>query len=269
MDEFLRYIFRNQWVVFIIPALLLTGGAELGFRFGLRLYVSQDEARKAQISGIQGAILGLLALLLGFTFAMAVNRYDVRRTLVVKEANAIGTTFLRASLLPEAHVAPVEDLLRRYVGLLLKYQPLSKDPVKLAEGLRLTADVHAALWAHALAASREAPTPIVATFINALNETIDTESERIASGRHTVPGSVWLLLLIVAFLGCFTSSYSAGAQGARFPFSSILLPLLITVVVTLVADIANPWRGFIAVSQQSLVDLQQAMGPIPDSGSGR
>jgi len=73
-------------VVFIVPALLLTGIAELGFRFGLRLYVSQDEARKAQIGGMQGAILGLLALLLGFTFAMAVNRYKARRDLVVKQA---------------------------------------------------------------------------------------------------------------------------------------------------------------------------------------
>jgi hypothetical protein len=106
MDEFLSYIFRNQWVVFIVPALLLIGGAEFGFRLGLHLYASQDEARKAQIGGIQGAVLGLLALLLGFTFAMAVNRYEARREFVVEQANAIGTTFLRASLLPEAHVAP-------------------------------------------------------------------------------------------------------------------------------------------------------------------
>jgi hypothetical protein len=61
MEAFLSYMFRNQWVVFIIPALLLTGIAEVGFRLGLRLYASQDEARKAQIGGIQGAVLGLLA----------------------------------------------------------------------------------------------------------------------------------------------------------------------------------------------------------------
>jgi hypothetical protein len=269
MDEFINYVFRNQWVVFILPALLLMGIAELGFRFGLRLYASQDEARKAQIGGIQGAVLGLLALLLGFTFAMAVNRYEARRELVVKEANAIGTTFLRAALLPEAHVAPVEDLLRRYVALLLKYQPLSKDPAKLAEGLRLLGDIQAELWTHAVAASRASPTPIVATFITTLNETIDTEAERVAARQNRVPGSVWLLLLIVASLGCLTSNYNAGAQGVRFLFSSILLPLLIAVVLTLVADIASPYRGFIRVSQQPLVDLQQAIQPTQASGSGR
>jgi len=245
------------------------GIAERGFRFGLRLYASQDEARKAQISGIQGAVLGLLALLLGFTFAMAVNRYEARRELVVKQANAIGTTFLRAALLPEAHVAPVEDLLRHYVELLLKYAPLAKDPAKLAQGLRVFADIQVVLWEHAVAASKASPTPIVATFINALNETIDTEAERVAARQNRVPGSVWLLLLIVASLGCLTSSYSAGAQGVRFLFSSLLLPLLIAVVLTLIADIASPYGGFITVSQQPLVDLLQAIQPTQASGSGR
>jgi hypothetical protein len=115
MDQLLGSVFQAQWVVFVLPAVLLVGFAELGFRLGLRLYLAKDAARKAEIGGIQGALLGLLGLLLGFTFAMAVGRYQARRDLVVKEANAIGTTFLRASLLPEAHRAPVEDLLRRYV----------------------------------------------------------------------------------------------------------------------------------------------------------
>jgi hypothetical protein len=251
-------------VVFAIPGLVLAGLAELGFRLGLR--VSQDESRKGQIGGIQGAVLGLLGLLLGFTFAMAVSRFDARRDLVVKEANAIGTTFLRASLLPEGHAAPVEDLLRRYVELRLKYQPLAGDPVKLAEGLRLSAGIQAQLWEHAAAASRESPTPIVATFINALNETIDTEGERLAASRNHVPGSVWLLLLFVASIGCFTSSYGAGAQGARSAFSSISLPFLIAVVITLIADVASSRRGFIGVSQQPLIDLQQAIQPTRASG---
>ena len=106
MSEPLDSVFQSQWVVFALPAVLLVGFAELGFRLGLRLYVATDTARKGEISGIQGALLGLLGLLLGFTFAMAVSRYQARRDLVVKEANAIGTTFLRASLLPEAHQAP-------------------------------------------------------------------------------------------------------------------------------------------------------------------
>ena len=98
---------------------MLLATTEVGFRFGLRLHAAKDEARKEQIGGIHAAVLGMLGLLLGFTFAMALERYDKRRILVIQEANAIGTTFLRASLLPEAHQAPVEDLLRRYLDLRL------------------------------------------------------------------------------------------------------------------------------------------------------
>jgi hypothetical protein len=90
---------------------------------------------------------------------MALGRYEARRDLVVKEANAIATTFLRASLLPEAHRAPVEDLLRRYVELRLTWQPLAGDSVKLAEGLRLSAEIQRHLWQHAVVAAHEAPTP--------------------------------------------------------------------------------------------------------------
>jgi hypothetical protein len=94
VDEFLSYVFQSPWVVFTIPGLLLIGCAEIGFRLGLRLFSAGDAARTGQVGGIQGALLGLLGLLLGFTFAMAVGRYEARRDLVVKEANAIGTTFL-------------------------------------------------------------------------------------------------------------------------------------------------------------------------------
>jgi hypothetical protein len=259
VDEFLNYVFQNQWVVFALPGMLLIGFAEVGFRLGLRLYVAKDTIRKGEIGGIQGAILGLLGLLLGFTFAMAVGRYEARRDLVVKEANAIGTTFLRASLLPAAHTAPVEDLLRRYVEARLTFQPQANDPAKLAEGLRLSAAIQSQLWQHAVAAAKETPTPIVATFINTVNETIDVEAERLAAGRNRIPGSVWVLLLTVAALGCITSSYASGADGARSAFSGIVLPLLVSVVITLIFDLADPRRGLIRITQQPLVDLQQAI----------
>jgi hypothetical protein len=259
VDEFLTCVFQSEWAIFALPGLLLIGFAEVGYRLGLRLYSAKDAARKSQIGGIQGALLGLLGLLLGFTFAMAVGRYEARRDLVVKESNAIGTTFLRASLLPDAHRAPVEDLLRHYVEVRLTFQPLAGDPAKLAEGLRLSAGIQRELWQHAVAAAKEAPTPIVATFVNTLNETIDTEAERLAAARNRIPGTVWLLLLVVASLGCVTSSYLAGAEGARSAFSSIVFPLLVAVVITLIFDLADPRRGFIRITQQPLVDLQQAI----------
>lgn len=262
MHQVLQHVFPNIWAVLLIPALVLVGVAELGYRSGLRLHRARDTARKGAIGGIQGAVLGLLGLLLGFTFAMAVGRHDMRLQLVVNQANAIGTTFLRASLPPAERQEPVRDLLRRYVELDIEVQPLADDPARLAEGLHRGAELQRRLWEHATAAAKEAPTAMA--FVNALNEAIDAQRERVAASRSRIPPSVWLLLLVVAALGCFTSDYAAGAEGARSAFSSLVLPLLIALVMALIYDIATPRQGMIGISQQALVDLRQSMRPPPE-----
>ena len=263
MESLTTPIFGHEWTILLVVGVLLLVIAEAGHRVGLRLYASKDEARRSQISGVQGAVFGLLGLLIGFTFAMAVGRYETRRDLVLKEANAIGTTFLRAGLLPEAHRAPVKDLLRRYVDVRLKYEALMRDPAMLAEGLRMSSEIQNALWQHAEAVAKEAPTPITATFLLTLNELIDTDAERINAGRNQIPSGVWVLLVLVAAFGCFTSAYGAGAQGARSAFTSALLPLLITIVIALIFDFTLSRQGFISISQQPLIDLQRSIQRQP------
>lgn len=260
-NELLSRLFAQQWTLFLVITVLLMAFSEAGFRCGLRLFAARDTGRKAQVGGIQGAVLGLLGLLLGFTFAMAVSHFDARRGLVLKEANAIGTTYLRASLLGERHVGPVQDLLRRYAEVRLKYQALADDPAKAAEGLRLFAGIQRELWQHATAAAKEAPNDITATFIVALNETIDVDAERIAAGRARIPAGVWLLLIIVAASGCFITSYGAGGEGERSALGGVFLPLLFIVVIVLVYDISQPRQGMITVSQQPLVDLLHSIQP--------
>ncbi len=259
MDEILASIFRNQWLVFIIIGLLLLALTEVGFRVGLRLFVTKDEPRKGQIGGIQGAVLGMLALLLGFTFSMALARYENRRDLVLKEANAIGTTYLRASFLPEPHAKAVEELLRRYTDARLSFDSAGSDSTKIAAAEDEAGKLQRELWVETVAAGKEAPTPITATFISALNETIDLDATRLHALRSRVPGAVWLLLLIVAGAGCFASGYGAGATGERTGFSDAMLPLLIAVVITLIADFDRPRHGLISISQQPLLDLKQSL----------
>lgn len=259
IDNLLTLISGSELAVFLILLALMLGFAELGFRLGWRLHERKDHARKGLIGGIQGAVLGLLGLLLGFTFAMAVQRYDTRRGLVVDEANAIGTTYLRSSLLPDAHQAPVKELLRRYVDLRLKYWPLVDEPAKLAESMRLIGEVQAELWKHATEAAKEVPNDITAKFIEALNETIDIDAKRISALRAGIPTGVWLLLVMVAAFGCVTTSYGAGAEGARSQLGSVFLPLLITVVIILIFDLSQSRIGMIQINQQALVDLQQSL----------
>ncbi len=254
-------IVNDQWTLLLVITALLLVVAEIGYRCGLRLHKARDDARRSQIGGVQGAVLGLLGLLLGFTFAMAVQRYDTRRDLVLKEANAVGTTWLRAGLLPEAHRAPVKELLRRYVEVRLKYEALLRDRAKLAEGLALSAELQNELWRHAEAAATESPTPVIAAFITALNEVIDTDAERIAAGRNQIPGGVWVLLVLVAAFGCFTGSYGSGAEGARSPFTNLFLPVLIAVVIAMIFDLTHSRQGVIGISQQPLIDLLASIQP--------
>lgn len=256
MDEILPRIFSDQWRVIIIASAVLLLAAEVGFRLGLGLYRAHDEARKGQISGVQSAVLGVLGLLLGFTFAMEVNLYQNRRDLILQEANSIGTTFLRASLLPETYRSSVQDLLRRYVDVRLEFFKVGADVAKQNDAELHAAEIQRELWAHTVQAARESPTPIVATFINSLNETIDLDATRLNALRTRVPAPVWLLVLGVAIGGCCATGYAAGSSGARSSFSDVVLPLLIAVVITLIADIGRPRSGLIRINQQPMLDLK-------------
>jgi len=259
----LDIIFNNQWTLLFVVIALLLAAAEVGYRIGLHLYKTKDEARRSQIGGVRGAALGLLGLLLGFTFAMAVGRYETRRDLVLKEANAVGTTWLRAGLLPEAHRAPVKDLLRRYVEVRLNTHTVGDDHAKVVEGLRHSTELQNELWQHAEAAATESASPLTVTYITALNEVIDTDAARIAAAQNEIPTGVWMLLTLVATFGCFTGGYGSGAQGARSIFTNLFLPALITVVILLIFDLTHSHQGFIGISQQPMIDLLNSIQPKP------
>lgn len=263
IDKILSTVFSNQWLVIGITSALLMGMAELGFRFGLRLHHAKDEPRKGQIAGTQGAILGMLALLLGFTLALAASRYEARRGLVLQEANAIGTTYLRAELLPESHQKEVGNLLRQYVDVRLDFYQAGASKPKQAEAERAAARIQSELWKHAVASGKEAPTAMVAAFINALNETIDLDATRMDSLRNHIPGAMWLLVLAMAACGSYANGYGTGASGVRSLFTNVLLPLVIAVAITLIADLDRPRGGLIGINQQPLLDLKQSLQANP------
>src|SRR5687768_8375623 len=115
MGELLSRAFSHQGVLAAVVTVVLLAVSEAGYRLGRTPYLANDEPRRSQIGGMQAAVLGMLGLLMGFTFSMGVERFDERRELVVTEANAIGTTWLRAGLLPAAQAQPVRELLLQYV----------------------------------------------------------------------------------------------------------------------------------------------------------
>jgi uncharacterized membrane protein (Fun14 family) len=233
---------------------------ELTFRFGHAIQRNTDEEIKQLTGTIQGSILGLLALLLGFTFSMAMQRFDQRSFAVIDEANAIGTTLLRSHLLPSDQQKEAKALLREYIEsriAISKVNLVNKDE-------RLTHNVQArelqdALWAVALKAAEVDSRPITSgSFINALNQMIDAQGKRNALLQMQVPESVMLLLFTVFLTtGCILG-YSAGLGGKRVIAPTAVMALLIVLIVFIIIDLDRPRRGVIQVNQQSLFDLSAA-----------
>jgi hypothetical protein len=207
---------------------------------------------------LEAASLGLLALLLGFTFSMALTRFDTRKQLVLDEANAIGTTYLRAQLLPDPARKEVSNLLRRYVDVRLDFYQAGVNQRKLQNVDDETEKLHKALWSYAMATGGRDPRAIpTGLFIQSLNEVIDLHAKRVTAMENHVPESIFVLLLIVATLSLGLVGYGAGMGKDRNLLPTVISVILIASVILLIMDLDRPRRGLIKVSQQSMVRLQE------------
>lgn len=252
-------------VLFVSMALAI----EAGFRLGWRERDRQTEASRAHIGSIQGSILGILALLLGFTLSLSLQRYDSRSEAVVDEANAIGTTWLRAQLLPAAQRSPVQALLREYVDARVAAGALSlTDRERRSALLARAGRIQAALWGHARQAAAADPNPVTSgLFIQALNDMIDQFGKRDAALNRHVPEVVLLLLYATFLMAGAIVGFAPGAAGHRPSWASHIMVALIVVLVFVILDLDRPRRGLIEVSQQSLTDLQASLRADVGAGS--
>ena len=192
------------------------------------------------MGAVVGATLGLLAFLLAFTFGMAASRYDTRRQLVLQEANAIGTTYLRAEMLPEPQRSEIRNLLREYAALRVGGVSSIMTPRVMAQSGAL----HDRLWADAVAVGAQSPNSIVVgLFIQSLNEMIDLDATRVTAGRSRIPDTIWLALYLVTILTMAAMGYQFGLTGEHSWPVTILLTLVFTTVILLIADLDRPQAG--------------------------
>ena len=189
LDQLYGRLFSSQWIVFLILVILLVGLSELAWRMGVTR--SRKKSEDDKDSGtVTSAVLALLGLLLGFSFAIAGARHEARRELLVREANSIRTTARRAEVLPQPRAAKVVQLLREYVPLRIEAHREAQFSERFVRLRKRSAELHDRMWAEAVASAAERPSPITASFIASLNETIDLEAMRIAAKRNHMPGAV-------------------------------------------------------------------------------
>jgi hypothetical protein len=204
------------------------------------------------------AMLGLLAFMLAFTFGLAAQRFDTRREVLLDEANAIGTTYLRAAMLPQ-HEEEIRSLLREYVDVRLT----AVQDGGIEQGIRESEALQNRLWAQSVALARDNPSSIVVgLFVQSLNEVIDLHAKRITAGiRNRVPAVIWVSLFAVAVISLGAMGYHAGLVRTSRSIAIVAIGVTFTVVIGLVADLDSPREGFLKVSQQPLVDLRESMKP--------
>ncbi|MDD2309492.1 MAG: DUF4239 domain-containing protein [Desulfuromonadaceae bacterium] len=265
----MREIMYSQSNVLIVSGLFIVMllAMEIGFRSGLRRQASGTEAI-TQANAVLVSMLGLLALLLAFTFAAALQRYEDRSQTVVAEANAIGTTYLRARLLPRGMQDEVKALLRQYLDVRIQEGRVDSTEPKLHGSVLHQAKLlEAQLWSHAVkAAEQDSRVVTSGLFIQSLNELIDTSSTRNAALNRHVPEIVLFLMFATIVLTTATLGYASGIAGHRVTLAAFVLVMLIAMVVYLIIDLDRPRRGVIQVSHESMLSLQQTIG-TPQSGS--
>lgn len=247
--------------IFIAGLVTIWIATEVGYRLGERT----GAMGSANVSTLESAVLGLLALMIGFTFAMSLSRFEARRDAVLSEANAIGTTALRARLLPEPHRAEVLKLLRDYVAIRLDITQRSASPPDLMAAVDQSNRLQEALWRQTKAiAAKDTNMVPTGLFIQTLNEMIDNQAKRLAVLRNRVPNTVMLALFAVATIAGAFAGYASGLDVRRTRMPVYLMGLLIAAVILLIMDLDRPGAGFIDVSQQPMIDTAATIRDFSD-----
>lgn len=211
----------------------------------LRARLRPDPHDDASEGYLLSAALALLGLLIGFTFSMALNRYDTRREMAVAEANALGTTWLRATLVEGDTGKLLRQSLKQYGELRLRL-PHAADPNAIeAAG---TAQ-QARIWAATRAALPTLPPPIGAILLTTTNEMFDAASTRRAEREARIPALVLDILVVSALISAGIVGYVLGGQGRRHAIVTGLLFALLSLAIALILDLDRPWSGLITVSQ--------------------
>jgi hypothetical protein len=179
-----------------------------------------------------------------------------RKQVLLDEANAIGTAYLRAGMLPDRR-QEVRALLREYVDTRLQ----AVQTGKIADGIRRSEQLQDQLWAQAVSLGERNPASIVVgLFVESLNEVIDIHAKRVTVAvRNRIPGAIWLALLSVAVIALAAMGYHVGIAGTARSIAQVAVALTFSVVIGLIADLDRPQEGTLTVSQQALVDLRQSM----------
>ncbi len=251
-------------LVFVIAAVVLSGSVWFGNAV-LGKYRTKDTETSADLGIIQTATLTLLGLIIGFTFSMAMARYDLRQTYEEAEANAIGTEFLRADLLPSKTAESIKGLLKDYLDQRILFY--SKQDRETARQItQRTIAIENAMWSELLPVARSEPSPNMALVISGLNDVINAHGYTQAAWWNRIPTAAWWLMAAVAI--CANALVGFGARNYKRNVGLFMIfPVMISIAFFLISDIDSPRGGVIRIDPRNLIDLKHNINTVSSPAS--
>jgi hypothetical protein len=243
-------------IVLALSFLLMWLSARIGLSFRKR-QLNLDEDVLKDLDLIVAATLTLLGLIVGFSFSMAISRYDQRKTYEEGEANAIGTEYLRADLLPPADRANVRALLRNYLDQRVLFYE-TRDEKALRQIDATTAKLQTELWSAAQIPPGTQPTPVIALAVSGMNDVLNSQGYTQAAWWNRIPPGAWFMMAAVAICSNFLIGYGSHHAGAT-AIRLVILPFILCIAFYAIADIDSPRWGAIRVHPQNLISLAQSL----------
>lgn len=248
------YIKNFPVLVLVVAFGILWLAAEIGAICRKRARPLKEEER-ADFGVVLGAALTLLGLLIGFSFSMAVNRYDQRKNYEEAEANAIGTEYVRADLLPTGDAARVRELLKKYLDQRVLFYT-TRDRRKVAKINTDTAELQKELWSAVRTVAAAQPTPVVTLATSGMNDVLNSQGYTQAAWWNRIPRAAWVLMMAIAICCNFLIGYGARQAQRR---TLLILPIVVSISFFLISDIDSPRRGTIRVVPQNLLSVSHSL----------
>jgi len=247
-------------IIGLLVGMLLT--LIIGQHLGRRNKAEVTDAARARLTAVEAAIFGLMGLMIAFTFSGAAQRYELRRQLVIDEANAIGTSYLRVDLLPSSRQEGLREKYRRYAEARLAVYRVLPDLKESTTQAAIATTLQGEIWAGTIAALAEAPPHVAIVVIPALNQMIDiTTARAVASLTHT-PTLVMAMLALLGLACSLLAGYViAGSQTSRVGLHLLTFALMMTATIYIIFDLDYPRYGLIRLdfADQALMDVLASM----------
>ena len=258
-----RHLIANSWAVrqmqtlldyplliFAASLVVLWASAHIGGIFHKQSH-SLDESDRNDLGNVLSATLTLLGLIIGFSFSMAISRYDQRKNYEEEEANAIGTEQCRADLLPDAAAKQVRELLKQYIHQRVLFYE-TRDEHRLHLIGDATTRLQTEMWSTVQFATKDSPSPVVALVVSGMNDVLNSQGYTHAAWLNRLPTAAWSLMITIAIFCNILIGYSAHHRKLLL---FLILPIILSISFFLIADIDSPRGGLILVQPRNLQAL--------------